>query len=142
MHETLYRRALKDLEPARSKVRGKYPFLLRKRQAILGLLEGLCVVVGDTFSALAPVFGLQQKMATSRSPSSAVHDGEYNTKYIISQQLLHAAFVYDEVGGDMLEPEELVPNLRTRLIRSRQGYRFFRGIVVRSVQGGGVDETH
>ena len=42
------------------------------------------------------------------SPSSTVHGGQHDTKYIYIyvtfELLLHAAFVADEIWGDMLEP--------------------------------------
>ena len=38
------------------------------------------------------------------SPSSTVHDGQHDTKYVTFELLLHAAFVAEEIWGDMLEP--------------------------------------
>ena len=38
------------------------------------------------------------------SPSSTVHGGQHDTKYVTFQFLMHAAFVADEIGGFMLEP--------------------------------------
>ena len=38
------------------------------------------------------------------SPSSAVHDGQYDTKYVTFEWLLHAVFVADTIWGVLLEP--------------------------------------
>ena len=38
------------------------------------------------------------------SPSSTVHGGQHDTKYVTFELLLHAAFVADEIWGCMLEP--------------------------------------
>ena len=37
------------------------------------------------------------------SPSSIAHGGQYDTKYVTFEYLLHAAFVADEIWGFMLE---------------------------------------
>ena len=39
------------------------------------------MVGGDTFSRLAPVLGPEQEQL-AMSPSSTVHDGQYDTKYV------------------------------------------------------------
>ena len=52
---------------------------------------------------LAPVLGLYRKKL-ARSPSSTVHAGQHDTKYASFELLLHAAFVADEISGDMLVP--------------------------------------
>ena len=57
----------------------------------------------DTLSARAPVLGpLTKKLAMS--PSSTVHGGQHDAKYVTFEVLLHAAFVADEIWGFMLEP--------------------------------------
>ena len=56
----------------------------------------------DTFSVLAPVLGPQQKKWICH-PSSTVHGGQHDTKYVTFELLMHAAFVADEIGGVMLE---------------------------------------
>ena len=62
----------------------------------------------DTFSALAPVLGPQQKkLASSMSPSCTVHGGQHDTKHVAFEFLLHAAFVADEIRGNMLEPAHI-----------------------------------
>ena len=38
------------------------------------------------------------------SPSTIDHGGQYDTKYVTFEQLLHAAFVADTIWGDKLEP--------------------------------------
>ena len=45
---------------------------------------------------------LTKKLALS--PSSTVHGGQYDTKYVTFKLLMHAAFVADEIRGFMLEP--------------------------------------
>ena len=45
---------------------------------------------------------LTKKLALS--PSSTVHGGQYDTKYVTFELLLHAAFVADESWSDTLEP--------------------------------------
>ena len=56
----------------------------------------------DTFSALAPALGPQQKKlaVTLFHCSWRQHD----TRYATFELLLHAAFVADEIWGFMLEP--------------------------------------
>ena len=49
------------------------------------------------------------------SPSSTAHGGHHDTKYV--ELILHAAFVDDEIWGDMLEParntiQALAPRMR------------------------------
>ena len=61
------------------------------------------MIARGTFSELAPVLGLQQKKL-ARSPSSTVHGGQHDTKYVTFELLLHAVFVADEIWGFMLEP--------------------------------------
>ena len=48
----------------------------------------------DTFSALAPVLGPSQEKLVM-SPSSTVHGGQYDTKYMVFEYTLRAAFVVD-----------------------------------------------
>ena len=56
----------------------------------------------DIFSALAPVLGLDKKMAMSAS--STDDGGQHDTKYVTFELLMHAAFVADEIWGFTLEP--------------------------------------
>ena len=62
----------------------------------------------DTFSELASASpgSLPKKLAMS--PSSTVHGGQHDTKYVKFELLMHAAFVADEVWGFMLEPARTV----------------------------------
>ena len=77
-------------------------FFIRSVNAWL-LLTSLKAVIGrDTFSVLAPVLGPWQKKAVS--PSSIVHGGKHDTKYVTFELLLHAAFVTDEIRRFTLEP--------------------------------------
>ena len=41
------------------------------------------------------------------SPSSAVHGGQHDTKYVTFELLLRAAFVADEIWGFMREPARI-----------------------------------
>ena len=41
------------------------------------------------------------------SPSSTVHGGQHDTKYVTFELLMHAAFVADEILGFMLEPARM-----------------------------------
>ena len=38
------------------------------------------------------------------SPSSTVHGGQHDIKYVTFELLLHATFVADEIWGVLLEP--------------------------------------
>ena len=95
LRETLYRHALEYLQSARSEKKKKK--ILGKRLTIpcIDHFEGMWLV--DMFSTLAPVLGPSQpKPATS--PSYAVYyGGQYGTKYVTFESLLHAAFVADEM---------------------------------------------
>ena len=50
----------------------------------------------DTFSALAPVLGLKKKNL-AMPPSSTVHGGQHDIKYVTFELLLHATFGADEI---------------------------------------------
>ena len=41
------------------------------------------------------------------SPSSTVHGGRHDTKYVTFELLMRAAFVADEIWGLMLEPARM-----------------------------------
>ena len=41
------------------------------------------------------------------SPSSTVHDGQNDTKYVTFELLMHAAFMADEIWGLMREPARI-----------------------------------
>ena len=59
-------------------------------------------MVGTHFGANAIPRSLTKKLAMS--PSSTVHGGQHDTKYVTFELLLHAAFVADEFRDFMLEP--------------------------------------
>ena len=59
-------------------------------------------IFGAIASPIASPRSLTKKVALS--PSSTVHGGQHDTKYVAFELLLHAAFVADEIWGDMLEP--------------------------------------
>ena len=62
----------------------------------------VCDWSGHIFGASASPRSLTKNMTTS--PSSTVHDGQHDTKYVSFELLVHAAFVADETWGFMLEP--------------------------------------
>ena len=57
----------------------------------------------DTFSVPAPVLGPSQKKL-AMSPSSTVHGGQHDAKYVTFELIMHAAFVADSIWVFMLEP--------------------------------------
>ncbi|CAM9670724.1 unnamed protein product [Laminaria digitata] len=76
---------------------------LRKRLSILDLFEGHSSGrSGHIFGASASPRPLTKYVAMS--PSSVVHGGQYDTKCVTLEWLLHAAFMADEIWGDMLCP--------------------------------------
>ena len=92
------RRALGYLRSARSEKKNgkKKSVFLRKRLAIIDLFEGL--VGGGTLSPLAPVLGPEPFFFLAMSPSPTVHGGQYDTKYVTFEYLLHAAFVGERIS--------------------------------------------
>ena len=62
----------------------------------------VCDWPGHIFGASASPSSLTKKMAMS--PSSTVHDGQHDTKYVTFELLMHAAFVANEIWGFTLEP--------------------------------------
>ena len=51
-------------------------------------------MVGTHFSALAPVLARSFTTKLAMSPSSTVHGGQHDSKYVVTFELLiHAAFV-------------------------------------------------
>ena len=56
-----------------------------------------------------------KKMAMS--PSSTVHGGQHDARYVTFELLMHAAFVADEIWGFMLEPARSVVETRARFFR-------------------------
>ena len=65
----------------------------------------VCDWPGHIFGASASPSSLTKKMAMS--PSSTVHDGQHDTKYVTFELLMHAAFVADEIWGVMPEPARM-----------------------------------
>ena len=53
-------------------------------------------------SAIPTNRSLTKKMAMP--PSSTVHGGQHDTKYVTFELLMHAALVADEIWGFILEP--------------------------------------
>ena len=64
----------------------------------------------DTFSALAPMLGPYQKNWLCHPlPLFMAVSMITNTWYVTLELLLHAAFVADEIWGDMLTPARTYP---------------------------------
>ena len=61
-----------------------------------------CDCSGHIFGASAGPRSLAKKIAVS--PSSTVHSGQHDAKYVTSELLLHATFVADEIWSEMIEP--------------------------------------
>ena len=57
----------------------------------------VCDWSGHIFGASASPRSLTKKLAMS--PSSTVHGGQHDTKYVSFELLMHAAFVADEIWG-------------------------------------------
>ena len=92
LRETLYKHALEHLEAAGpEKETGN--FFLRTVNAYL-LLTSLkvCDWSGHIFGASASPRPLTKKMAVS--PSSTVHGGQHDTKYVTFELRMHASFDY------------------------------------------------
>ena len=53
------------------------------------------------------------------SPYSTVHGGQYDTKYVAFEELLHAAFATDTIRGDELEPARSYPKRRHQEYHTR-----------------------
>ena len=62
---------------------------------------------GLIFGAGASPMALTKKL--TMSPSSTVHGGQRDAKYVTFELLLHAAFGPDKNGGYMLEPARILP---------------------------------
>ena len=45
------------------------------------------------------------------SPSSTVHGGQHDARYVTFELLMHAAFVADEIWGFMLEPARIISGI-------------------------------
>ena len=81
---------------------GIYIFFLPTVKAWLFLTSlKACDWSGHVSGASVSPSSLTTKLAMS--PSSTVHVGQHDTKYVAFELLLHAAFVADENWGDMLE---------------------------------------
>ena len=74
--------------------------------------------------ALTPVL-CSSHFFLAMSPSSAVHGGQHDTKYVTFELLLHAAFVADEIWGFMLEPAREKNNLRPVTMETRCFHKKF-----------------
>ena len=61
----------------------------------------VCDWSGHIFGASASPRSLTKKLAMS--PSSTVHGGQHDTKYVAFELLMHAAFMADEIWGFLLE---------------------------------------
>ena len=96
MRETLYKHAVEHLEAAPKKKRVIFFRSCSSPNAYL-LLTSLkvCDWSGHIFGASASPRSLTKKLAMS--PSSTVHGGQYDAKYVAFEYLLHAAFAAAEI---------------------------------------------
>ena len=93
LRETLYKHALKHLEVAFPEKRmGKKGFPYGNTWLLLTSLKA-CDWSGHIFGASASLGSLAKKNWPRMSPSSTVHGGQHDTKYVTFELLLHAAFI-------------------------------------------------
>ena len=102
LRETLYKHALEHLEAAGPEKKGVIFFLPTVNAYLLLTSLKVCDWSGHIFGASASPRSLTKKLAMS--PSSTVHGGQHDTKYVTFELLMHAAFVADKIWGFMLEP--------------------------------------
>ena len=101
--ETLYKHALEHLEAAGPEKTWDNFFFLPSVNAYLLLTSlKLCEWSGHIFGASASPRSITKKMAMS--PSSTVHGGQHDTKYVTFELIMHTAFVADEIWGFTFEP--------------------------------------
>ena len=86
LRETLYKHALEHLEAAGLPTVNAYLLLTSLK---------VCDWSGHIFGASASPRSLTKKLAMS--PSSTVHGGQYDAKYVAFEYLLHAAFAAAEI---------------------------------------------
>ena len=84
---------------------GSFFFLPTVNAYLLLTSLKVCDWSGHIFATSASPRSLTKKMAMS--PSSTVHGGQHDTKYVTFELLMHAAFVADEILGFMLEPARM-----------------------------------
>ena len=68
----------------------------------------VCDWSGHIFGASASPRSLTKKWLPGMSPSSTVHGGQHDTKYVTFELLMHAAFVADGIWAFMLEPARML----------------------------------
>ena len=68
-----------------------------------------CDWSAQIFGASSNPRSLTKKMA--KPPSSTIHGGQHDTKYVTFELLLDAAFVADEIWGVMLKPARMRPRI-------------------------------
>ena len=100
LRETLYKHALEHLEAARSEKQRFFFSSYGKLLTIIGLLKA-CDWSGHIFGASASPRSFTKKRPMS--PSSIVHGGQHDTKYVTLDLLLQAAFVADEIWSNFFE---------------------------------------
>ena len=98
----MYKHALKHLEASGPEKKVGHFFLagVNAYQCLTSLK--VCDWSGHIFGASASPRSLTKKMAMS--PSTTVHSGQHDAKYVTFELLMHAAFVADEIWGDTIEP--------------------------------------
>ena len=105
LRETLYKDALKHLEAAGPEKNRSFLFLLTVNAYQYLTSLKVCDWSAHIFGASASPKSLTKKMAVS--PSSIVHGSQHDIKYV-TFELLHAAFVGDELWGLMPEPARIL----------------------------------
>ena len=100
--ETLYKHALEHLEAAGpEKNSGSFCFLPRVNAYQYLTSLKVCDWSGHIFGASGSP---RSSTKMGMSPSSTVHGGQHDTKYVTFKLLMHPAFVADEIWGFMPEP--------------------------------------
>ena len=111
LREPLYQQALEHLEAARPENK-MGPFFLPTENGWLFLTSfKACDCSGHICSASACPRSLTTKLAMP--PSSTIHGGQHDTKYVNFELLVHAAFVVDEICGFILEPARTLNQSKT-----------------------------
>ena len=102
MRETLYKRAWEHLEAARSENKWEICFLRTETPDYYLVLTSLkaCDWSGNIFGASPSPRSYKKNLAMS--PSSTVHGGQHDTKYVTLELIFYAAFVAVKLCGDCL----------------------------------------
>ena len=100
LRETLYKHGLEHLEAAGPE---KRVFFFSSYSVFIFLTSfKVCDWSGHIFGASSSPGSITKN--PTMSPSSTVHGGQHDTKYVTFESLMHVAFVADEICFFMLEP--------------------------------------